>query len=138
MNLRLFFYLKIMKNTKNLFVVFILSGMFLFSCAPGEKKAMAVRSSEIINPDSIVNIITEIHIAEAMLRELKTDPKEKEKTAEAYFSQIFNKHSITREQYEKSIAFYQEHLEEYQDIYERVITLLSQKQSENTSEEKEE
>jgi len=126
-----------MKNTKSLFTIFILSILILFSCAPGEKKAEAVRSSEIITPDSIINIITEIHIAEAMLRELKTDPKQKEKTAGAYFSQIFNKHGITREQYEKSIAFYQEHLEEYQDIYERVITLLSQKQSENISEEKE-
>lgn len=122
-----------MNKIRSLLTVLVLAATIFVSCTPGEKKDAVTSSSEIIAADSIVNIITEIHLAEAMLREMKTDLKIKEKTAEILYSEIFTKHGITREQYQQSIEYYQQHLDEYQDIYERVITLLSQKQSENSA-----
>lgn len=122
-----------MKNPNSIFFILALAATFLVSCTFDEQKDVVAGSAKVIAPDSIVNIITEIHLAEAMLREMKTDLKQKEKTAEGLYAEIFKKHAITREQYEKSIEYYQQHLDEYQDIYERVITLLSQKQSENSA-----
>lgn len=108
--------------------------IFFLSCSPGKEKTDNSVPDEIIQPDSMVSILTEVHIAEAILREMKTDTKHKQKTAQAFYSEIFAKHGITRKQYEKSIQFYQQQPETYQDIYEEVITLLSQKQTENTTE----
>jgi hypothetical protein len=108
--------------------------LLLVSCSPGKEPTENTVPAEIIQPDSMVNILTEIHIAEAILREVKADSKHKEKKAEVYFAEIFEKHKVTRDQYEKSIEFYQQRLDIYKDIYEEVITLLSQKQSLNTSE----
>lgn len=109
----------------------------LLSCSPSAENAVGAMPGDIIQPDSLVTILTEVHISEAILREMKTDTKHKEKTAQNYYSEIFAKHGITRHQYEKSIEYYQQHPEIYQDIYEKVITRLSQKQTENTSNEKE-
>jgi len=123
-------------QAKHLLGSFFFFLFFLFlSCSPSTENAVGNMPTEIIQPDSLVIILTQIHIAEAILHELKTDTKHKEKTAQNYYSEIFAKHGITLDQYEKSIEYYQQHPEIYQDIYEEVITQLSQKQTENTSNE---
>jgi len=115
--------------------IFTFLFMFFLSCSPAKDYGDNSVPPEIIQPDSMVIILTEVHIAEAILREVKADSKNKEKKAEVYFAEIFEKHKVTRDQYEKSIEFYQQHLEIYKEIYEEVITLLSQKQTENNPEQ---
>jgi hypothetical protein len=110
--------------------------MFFLSCSPGKEKADNSVPDEIIQPDTMVSILTEVHIAEAILREMKADNKHKEKMAQNFYSEIFTNHGITREQFLKSIQYYQKKPEVYQEIYESVITQLSQKQTENTSGDK--
>lgn len=71
-----------------------------------------------------------MQLAEAVLREMRRIGKYEENIAVTSFEKIFTKHNISKEKYEESITYYEQNLEIYENIYEKVITKLSQLQAE--------
>ena len=111
-------------------VVFFLAMFLLFSCAPEQSLSEKKVPENIIQPDSMVAIIVDMQIDEAVLREMRRVGKYEENIAVNSFEKVFTKHNISKEKYEESIAYYEQNLEIYENIYERVITKLSQLQAE--------
>jgi hypothetical protein len=98
--------------------------IFLFSC--GKKNSNTVPEN-ILSKEKMVQVLTDIHIAEAeMSLGAFPDSSSKEKIS---FQKIFEKEQITKEQYETSLSFYIDHPEMLNEIYQEVLNELSKKQS---------
>ena len=99
-------------------------------CSPaGEKKSVRV-PDHIFSPDSMVSLIADLQITEATLREYKRLGQEDDVRSRAFMAEVFAKHNVTPQQSDSSTAWYEQHLDLYQQIYADVVTLLSQMQAE--------
>ncbi|MBE0638549.1 MAG: DUF4296 domain-containing protein [Bacteroidales bacterium] len=102
----------------------------LAGCAPSGEGESRKIPSNIIQPEAMAAIIVDIQIAEAVLRENERSGKRTDDQTVNYLSEVFEKHSITREQFIESTRFYEKNIELYDKIYEKVITQLTQRQTE--------
>lgn len=105
------------------------------SCAPKQEISDKKVPNGIILPDTMAAIITDLQIAESSLRQQKIDGKATDSIAKQAFEMIFVKYKISREDLEKSTAYYQDNLDTYEAIYSSVITRLTQIQTEINSTE---
>lgn len=106
--------------------------LLIFSCAPEQELSDEKIPETIIQPDSMVSIIVDMQLAESVLREYRRIGKYEDSLAIVTFEKVFIRHNINKEKYEESITFYKQNLNTYEKIYEKVITRLSQIQSEVT------
>jgi hypothetical protein len=113
------------------FWIAILLFTSLFACR--EKKDITA-SPETIPPDSVIAqekmilILADVHIAEAALliernagRPLKDEPG-------FYYNGIFKKYHISPARYDQNLTYYSRNPENYTRMYEKVITLLENRQ----------
>lgn len=84
----------------------------------------------LIQKDSLVNILVDVEIAEATLRHKQSSGHQIGKLREAYYRTIFLDHNVTRAQYDSSMAWYRKDIKTMDEIYEKVISRLSVKESE--------
>lgn len=84
----------------------------------------------IIPRDSMVQIITEIHLADAVLNNAQNNGYIEPDSTPKYYSEILKKHNITKEKFDRSIKHYVDQLEEFDNMYDEVIAKLNLKQIE--------
>jgi hypothetical protein len=101
--------------------------VMLYSCTSGEDKVKV--PDNIIHPDSMVKVLVDFQLAEAALQVKQQERKEPRKYIGLYYSFIFKKHDINREDLDNSLQFYSGHPKLLQEIYEKVLTELSTRQS---------
>lgn len=106
--------------------------VFVVSSCGQEEKQVAV-PSDILPKEKMAQVITGIHIAEAeanmqKLPDLPALQAGSASTEKSSFENIFKKHKITKEQYEKSLSFYIDHPELLDQVYEKVLNELSKMQ----------
>ncbi len=126
-SMRLFFF---MKQFPKFFLVIFFSLALVFSCAPGEKKSAVNIPKNIISPDSMVLILTDMQVTEAILREYQRTGREDEDRNEKYYSQIFEQYDLSPERYQQSLNFYEKNPELYYEIYVDIVSLLTKMQAE--------
>ncbi len=71
-------------------------------------------------------VVTDIHLAEAQANLTAKPDTTKE---EPSFQKIFEKDSITKQQYEESLSFYIDHPELLEKVYQQSLNELSKMQS---------
>ncbi|HKR04100.1 MAG TPA: DUF4296 domain-containing protein [Bacteroidia bacterium] len=109
---------------KNFISILFLCSLAFASCSKKEEKIPA----DIIPKDRMVQVLVDIHLAEA--RSQFNAPFDNSKNVkQAYYKFIFNKYKITYAQLMKSWSFYSEHPAIFTKIYDEVITELSRKQA---------
>jgi hypothetical protein len=106
-------------------MLIVVLSVFLFSCRQGEKTVSI--PSDVLPKERMALVITDIHLAEAEAS-LKTFPDTS--SEKLNFRKIFDKNNISKEQYDKSIAFYVDHPELLNEVYEQVLNELSRMQGE--------
>jgi len=84
----------------------------------------------ILNREQMVNILTDIQILEAKLNFEKKTVGEFERTTKKHYEAIFSKYNIRKEQFEESLFYYEQNIEELDNIYSDVIIKLNKIQSE--------
>lgn len=109
---------------------FLLVLLLVISCAPKKDVTETDIPPEILPPDSMTAIITEMQYTEAILREFKRRGQHNEERAAALYKQTFEKHGITAERYKKSLEFYEQNQEAYYKIYTDVVSRLTELQTE--------
>lgn len=102
----------------------------LFSCASNNEAEMEPAPADIIPIEVFSTIMTDVHLLEAvsnqkMLRE--DDPTVM--TAE-YYEQVFVKHNISRETFEKSYNYWASRPDNMMVIYDQVINNLTKMEEE--------
>ncbi len=115
-----------MKKAGFLFILILL----LSSCYNTHDGNKIPKPDNLIGKDKLVLVIADMEIAESTIREKQNLGQEIDGLQERFYLAIFQKHEITKEQFENSMAYYKQDLDELSDIYEEVITRLSMMESE--------
>lgn len=99
----------------------IASLVLIFSCNKSEK----INREGILTPEQMTNALIHIHLCEGKVSHTFFTGD----SAKLYYLNLenaaFKKMGITKAQYEKSYAFYSNQVEEFDDIYTRVVDSLS-------------
>lgn len=81
--------------------------------------------SEYIQPDDIVDILVDYHLSCAM-GQLQGNYNEQSYNRALYWNAVMQKHDITQEQFDSSMAYYYGHADVFDDIYKRVYDRLNE------------
>jgi hypothetical protein len=106
--------------------------LLLDSCYHNTKDP-SFNMSMVLPADSMVSLLTDIHIADGVISTIKVKDKSIERLSSKYFSAVMNKHKIGQDTFEESLRYYAYHAEELDKIYEKVIVNLSKIESKTTA-----
>lgn len=85
--------------------------------------------SMVLPADSMVNLLTDLHLADGILNTIKDKKITNKKLSTAYYKAILEKYSINDAKFEESMRYYSFHSEDLNTIYEKVIINLSKMES---------
>ena len=102
----------------------LLSTLLLSSCTTPHDKLPA----EIIPPDSMVQILADFYLAEALASEAAFNQDGAE-LRKSFYKYIINAHSTNHERLKTSIDYYSSRPGQFSDISEKVIEELSRRQA---------
>lgn len=83
----------------------------------------------MLSEDKMVEILTEIHIAEGRLKTVNIFSDSAKKMAPVLYAQIYKEQQVEAEEFKKSYEYYLNHPEQMEAIIDRVIIELSKKES---------
>jgi len=104
--------------------LFLLSSFFFTSCTNHQEKLPA----EIIQPDSMVQILADFYLAEALASEAGFDQNGAE-LRKSFYKYIIRAHSTDHQRLRTSIDYYSSRPEQFSVISEKVIEELSRRQA---------
>src|SRR6476646_7295037 len=81
--------------------------------------------SRIIPKDKMVDVLVDIHLAEAASDNHGLTKPEINLMMASRYDTIFQKHEITFEQFKSSYDYYMNHPDEFSDIYSEVVNKLT-------------
>lgn len=111
---------------KTWIVLFVL--LYVISC--GKKKKEFVVPDGIIKKEEMVKILADIHITEATINLRNVSATNTVSLNASLYKNVFVKHSIAKEEFEKSYTYYSGNTELFNDVYDNVITELTKMQAE--------
>lgn len=100
--------------------------LILFSCSPAREEDRV--PDNIMGQEKMVNILTELHIAEAMARATPHLGDTNKQTVINYYNYIFKKNATTDSLFKISFAYYTKHPVLLDSVYSEVINRLSEKE----------
>lgn len=83
----------------------------------------------VLPADSMVSLLTDIHLVDGIITDLKAKKIPAAHLSSEYFVAILQKHNMDKAGFDESMRYYAFHTEELNDIYEEVIINLSMKES---------
>jgi len=84
------------------------------------------RPSDVFDQKRMVEIMVDVHLAEGAEKTDLLTTDSVRISEKALCKHIFKKHGITEEEYNRSFTWYSEHLEEFDEVYVKVIEKLNQ------------
>jgi hypothetical protein len=101
-------------------------GLFLvlFSCS-GKEKQISIPKN-VLPKEKMGRVITDVHLQEAE-QSIRTLPDSTSKIP-INFQKVFEKDTITKQQYEESLTFYIDHPQLLDSVYTQVLNELSKMQ----------
>lgn len=112
-----------MKCVKNILILFL---VLLLSCS--EKTEGVSIPKDIIQKEAMAELLADVQYIEAADAKKIIGIKSREEVY-LYYKETFDQHETTQEQFEKSLSFYESHPLILQEIYEDVITILSERKA---------
>jgi hypothetical protein len=103
--------------------------LFTTGCRNHRDVKSATIPENLIPMDSMVAILVDVQLIEAILKINYAAKSENQTYSEKYYDYLFEKHCITKDQFEKSLEYYQRNSESLGIIYTEVITELSKLQT---------
>lgn len=105
--------------------IFCILTIILISCK-SKKKEEIVLDSKYLSKHEMINIIKEIHLADAALSVLQPRYNDNQKYKAAYYyNYIFNKHNITKAFFEENVVYYSKYPQVFEEVYDSVQIELS-------------
>ncbi len=99
--------------------------LFLFSCSNEPKNRIP---AEIIQPDTMADIMVSMHIAESTIMLNRVNDRQNARNA-VFIREVLKDHGTDTARYRKSFDYYTAHPEKFEEIYETVISRLTQMQA---------
>lgn len=85
--------------------------------------------SEFPNEDSLATILADLYYMEATLNQSRDYVRGNEEQMIKYYKYVFNKHNITKQEYDTAFSWYTEHPELLSEVYDKVISILNERES---------
>jgi hypothetical protein len=113
--------------------------ILLISCNPGGPVSSdqdAPRPDTLIERDTMIRIMTDMHLTEAAVTFLRNKGQRETGQTDKYFVALFSKYRISKELFESNFDYYKADQEEFIRMYEEVIKNLEgiEKQSHSSEE----
>lgn len=108
------------KIIANLFVGAIATFFVIFGCSPKKNAAQRLSNTEL------VDLLTELHMAEAAVQHLPATGTIKDSMANLYYNQILEKHQLSREEFEEIMVKIRTEPGTLIKLYDQVIDSLSE------------
>lgn len=87
------------------------------------------KPDDLIPQVQMAALVTEIHLLESKIKKLNIRSMDSAKLVYAHYEKmLFADFNISREQYDQSFSYYEDHTDEYGEIYEIVVDSLMQRQ----------
>ncbi|MBL4625923.1 MAG: DUF4296 domain-containing protein [Flavobacteriales bacterium] len=83
------------------------------------------KPSFVLSEKKMIAVLTDIQLVEGAISKKILDKNSTRKESPLYYQKAFEKHTVTREQFDESISYYTENPKEMQAIYEKVLVELS-------------
>lgn len=105
--------------------ILLVVAMIVMACGNGDKEK---RNEEVLPEEQMVELLTDIQLVESVVRvnagedEFLTDSVD-------YYSAIFEKHSVSKIQFEESMRYYTKHPADLENIYDQVLVKLSEREA---------
>ena len=113
------------------FLFAILLGALLFSCK-GKKDQTAsedpISADSLINPEKMILIMADVHVVEAALQVQRNEGGESRNNSNYLYNGIFKKYGISADRYDQNLSFYRKDPGEFAKMYEKVITVIENRQ----------
>ncbi|MCF8228949.1 MAG: DUF4296 domain-containing protein [Bacteroidales bacterium] len=106
-----------MKHLPFFFVILF----FLISCSGNDHEEVP---GKIIQKDKMEKILVDIQLVEGAMLYKRSKGVLSDSLRDLYFNLVFDKYNISKAGYEKSLEYYKKHLEEFDEIYKRVVSRL--------------
>lgn len=107
--------------------LFLLSLSFILAC--NSIDSLSETDVQVLSKDQMIQVLTDIHIAEAKVNDLALSGDTVAVTQAKYFQFVCDKHQITPKQLEKSYQHYTKKPVLLDSIYQQVIVNLSELES---------
>jgi len=108
-------------ESKNRIIVLFFLLIIVNSCKHDSNKPPV----GIIPKDSMVSIIADLHLADAVLLNANVQSKISDISSNRLYKTVLDKYGITRERFNRSIDFYAENPVVLDSMYDKVIEKLS-------------
>lgn len=82
----------------------------------------------VISPDSLVRIMVDVYLADATLTTSINTKKISQPDVNKYYSDVLQKHNITKERFDLSVKYYCNDKEKFMKIYDEVLAELNARQ----------
>ena len=102
--------------------IYFLLMCLVLSCS--EKPTTAMPEG-ILSEKKMISVLTDIQLIEGAVSKKLIDRSINNKESTRYYAKTFEKHDITRQQFDESLNFYTENPKDLQKIYEKVLVELS-------------
>ena len=86
------------------------------------------RGKPVIKKEKMVEILVDIHLAQAVLDQDSRLPKGAKK--EYYYCHVLERHGVTEELFDSAIGWYASNMDIFEQVYEEVIAKLEQERKE--------
>jgi len=110
-------------NYINKYFIWFLLSIVLLSCSGIKKKYL-------IPENKMVPLLVDMHIADAIGLDYTLGQKQLRIDSTALYGWIFEKHEVTKMQFDSTMSYYAKHPDRLNKIYEKVISSLSKLESE--------
>lgn len=106
--------LQMRRKLRNSLLAITAAMLALISC--GEDKR-----SDVIPPKKLESILYDYHLAQVMISDLPSSERYKK---DFYFDYIYDKHGVTKEQFDSSMVYYARYPEDLSNIYTRLSSRI--------------
>ncbi|MCE3279602.1 MAG: hypothetical protein K0S44_1793 [Bacteroidetes bacterium] len=107
-------------------IIFSVLISYFFSCSNPQKVSIP---SSVLSKEKMAEVMVDVHLLEATLN-VQVGSNDKLKTEGASSINVYNKHQVTKAQFDESFEFYTQNPEMLVEIYQLVLNDLSKLQAE--------
>ncbi|MFM7021600.1 MAG: DUF4296 domain-containing protein [Flavobacteriales bacterium] len=102
---------------------------FLFSCAPDEEVVNEIVPAGVIDTNTFVMIIADMHIVDAGSKFQMFPDNRKNNQKYSQYLGILKNYNVSKVQWDSTMTYYAARPEKLDQMYVRVLELLSEKQA---------